>query len=64
MTSCIKFFAILELKYLFIYLLKLYLFMLTPSAIAGFQGGRDNKKKTIYIMQIKTVKLKFDVRID
>ena len=45
-------------------LLKLYLFTLTPSAIADFQGGRDNKKKTIYIMQIKTVKLKYDVRID
>ena len=34
---------------LFIYLLKLYLFTLTPSAIADFQGGRANKKKTIYI---------------
>ena len=48
----------------FLLLLKLYLFTLTPSAIADFQGGRDNKKKTIYIMQIKTVKLKYDVRID
>ena len=36
-------------SYLFIYLLKLYLFTLTPSAIADFQGGRANKKKTIYI---------------
>ena len=35
--------------YLFIYLLKLYLITLTPSAIADFQGGRANKKKTIYI---------------
>ena len=55
----------LRFIYLFIiYLLKLYLFTLTPSAIADFQEGRDNKKKTIYIMQIKTVKLKYDVRID
>ena len=31
--------------------LKLYLLTLTPSAIADFQGGggRDSKKKTIYI---------------
>ena len=49
---------------LLLLLLKLYLFTLTPSAIGDFQGGRDNKKKTIYIMQIKTVKLKYDVRID
>ena len=34
---------------LLLLLLKLYLFTLTPSAIADFQGGRDNKKKTIYI---------------
>ena len=53
-----------NLQLFIIYLLKLYLFTLTPSAIADFQGGRDNKKKTIYIMQIKTVKLKYDVRID
>ena len=32
-------------------LLKLYLFTLTPSTIADFQGGRDNvKKKTICII--------------
>ena len=52
------------IKISIIKLLKLYLFTLTPSAIADFQGGRDNKKKTIYIMQMKTVKLKYDVRID
>ena len=34
---------------LLLLLLKLYLFTLTPSAIADFRGGRDNKKKTIYI---------------
>ena len=52
------------LLFIYYYLLKLYLFRLIPSAIADFQGGRDNKKKTIYIMQIKTVKLKYDGRID
>jgi hypothetical protein len=32
------------------YLLKLYLFMLTPLTTADFQGERENiKKKTIYI---------------
>ena len=35
--------------YFLLLLLKLYLFTLTPSAIADFQGGRDNKKKTMYI---------------
>ena len=39
----------LLLLLLLLLLLKLYLFTLTPSAIADFQGGRDNKKKTIYI---------------
>ena len=34
---------------LLLLLLKLYLFTLTPSAVADFQGGHDNKKKTIYI---------------
>ena len=38
-----------------IIIIKLYLFTLTPSTIADFQGGRDNKKKTMYIIQIKTV---------
>ena len=31
--------------YLFIYLLKLYLFTLTPTAIADFQGGVTIKRK-------------------
>ena len=39
----------LLLLLLLLLLLRLYLFTLTPSAIADFQGGRDNKKKTIYI---------------
>ena len=32
----------------FFLLLKLYLFTLTPSAKADFQGGRDNKKNYIH----------------
>ena len=46
---------VLLLLLLLLLLLKLYSFTLTPSTIADFQGGRDNKKKTMYIIQIKTV---------
>ena len=43
-------------KRLFIFYYQLYLFTLTPSAIADFQGERGNvKKKTKYIIQIKTI---------
>ena len=42
---------------LLLLLLKLYLFTLTPSAIADFQEGRANKKKTIYINTNKDSKL-------
>ena len=64
LLSLLLLLLLILLLLLLLLLLKLYLFTLTSSAMADFQGGRDNKKKTIYIMQIKTVKLKYDVRID